>query len=345
MFSLLKKSPFRKVSLNSFSLCLKINKISFHKKKVFFKENLKLKNKEYSHKEIIIITITTNFKIFKLEVAPLPHYQECNQENKLQEYFFYLRKWRQGIEKKTLQITDKNLFSIAKKWNENIPFPALQWSISSLLLKFYYFKKRKKFPVKNNFLVTNLEKYLQENLKKQNLNFSHNVYKIKVGRKKIQQEILQLKKIVTNLKQGQKIRLDGNQLWNEKQLKYFLQEMKQELNFIEYIEEPTFNYSFFKNYKNQISFAIDETFLTKNKNLKQIIKQNFSAIIIKPSFIGCLSKINNWINWAKKNQIKITISSAFETKIGHQSIFELIYFLNLQKIYHGADTYRFLEKY
>ena len=317
-----------------FSISIEIKKILFYKKKIYFKNPISLKNKKYSSKEIIIIFINTNLKRFQLEVAPLPNYQE----NQLEKYFFYLRKWKREIEKKKILINKKNFFSIAKKWTKNIPFDCLQWSISSLLLSIYYFKfYRCSFPIENNFLLLDLE-----NLPKYPIEPS--TYKIKIGRKNIKKEIFQLKKIISKLKKNQKIRLDGNQLWSEKDLFYFLKEMKEKLHFFEYIEEPIQKSNLLNSYQNQINFAIDETLLsTEFRNFKKTIKENFSAIVLKPSFIGCLSKIYEIINWAKKNKIKVTISSVFETKIGHQMIFKLIYFSNLEKNIHGADTYRFLR--
>lgn len=343
----------------NFSITVKINKISFYRKKTFFKQKINLKGKNFFAKEIIIIVIATNLKNFQLEVAPLPNYQQ----QKLERYFFYLRKWQSQIEKKTLHINDKNFFDFAKQWNYKIPFTALQWAISSFLLSLYFWNKNKFF-VKNNFLIVDLEENLEnlhlENSSKDFLQKNyHSVYKIKIGRKNIEKEILILKKIIHFFKNNfqknsfknssPKIRLDGNRLWTEKELAFFLNEMKEDLSFIEYMEEPIENYSVLHRYQNKVSnkvfFAIDESLCDKNfENFeKNILKKNFSVMVVKPSLLGCLSKIHHWIQWAEKNQIKVTISSCFESQLGHQMIFRCIYFWGLQNRYHGADTYRFLK--
>lgn len=328
-----------------------IDRIFFFKRKIFFKQKFVFKGKEIFYKEVIFIKIVTNFKVFFLEVAPLPQYQEIE----LQKYFLYLRKWRAEIEKKSFNINSKNIFKLAKQWTKIIPFPTLQWAISSLIFSFYFFFKNKNsFNVKNNILIPNLKKQCSENSSKNTLN--HPVYKIKIGREKIEQEIFYLKKIFAKLKENQKVRLDGNQLWTKQQLIFFLKEVKNDLNFIEYIEEPikinlkkklklkNFNQESLIFLNKNINFAIDESLLENEfETLKPIIKKNYSVIILKPSFIGSIEKLNEWINWAKQNQIKIIISSAFETEIGHEMIFRLITFFNLEKSYHGADTFRFLK--
>lgn len=326
-----------------------INKFFFFRKKVFFKQGFTFKGKIISSKEIILVKVVTNFKIFFLEVAPLPQYQEIE----LEKYFFYLRKWRAKIEKKKFLINSNSIFKLAKQWTKNIPFPALQWAISSLLFSFYFFLKNKNsFNVKNNILIPNLKKQCSENSSKNTLN--HPVYKIKIGRETIEQEIFYLKKIFAKLKENQKIRLDGNQLWTKDQLIFFLKEMKNQLHLVEYIEEPIkinlkqstkkLEQEDLKFLDKKVEFAIDESLLEEEiKTLKPIIKENYSVMILKPSFVGSIDKLNDWINWAKRNQIKIIISSAFETEIGHAMIFRLINFFNLENSYHGANTFRFLK--
>ena len=141
-------------------------------------------------------------------------------------------------------------------------------------------------------------------------------------------------------------RFDGNQSFDLNELLSYFQQLQKNcelplVKLIEYIEEPFKNASeshlFHQYFK--IPIAIDESLIIYKENLNLLPKK--TNLILKPSLFG-ISKSFKILGLAKKLQLKIVISSSYETS---SAISPLLYLAALSPdTYHGFDTLKFLPK-
>ena len=156
--------------------------------------------------------------------------------------------------------------------------------------------------------------------------------KIKVGRASLEEEIA----AITPLIGKYRIRLDANRAWDLKTALAFASVFAP--GSFEYIEEPLDNYEqlslFYK--ESAHSFALDET-LHSQKNIPEI--DGLVAIIIKPTLIGSLDSIYNFVKQARERSIDVVFSAAFESGIGTSAVAHLAAAWGTAGLPVGLDTY------
>lgn len=139
------------------------------------------------------------------------------------------------------------------------------------------------------------------------------------------------------------IRLDGNAQFELTQLLSFLNALEKKCgpirSFIDYIEEPFFNYHDYYLFQklSLIPYALDESLLFFQDSLDQLPKKCF--LILKPSLMG----ISKGFELIDRNPHKVIVSSTYETAT---AIRPLLYLAALNPLTaHGLDTPKFLPKH
>lgn len=164
--------------------------------------------------------------------------------------------------------------------------------------------------------------------------------KLKVARESAQQEA-RLFNQLTTLNPNLKIRLDANQAWKIVQAEQFLKQI--DTHKIDYIEEPTpchnDNVSLATQYA--FSLALDESL--QNENFSYQPHPCIKALILKPTLIGSLTKIQSYLNIANTQQLQVSISSSFESVIALTQLMHLAQTNNNTNITLGLDTLKYFK--
>lgn len=166
--------------------------------------------------------------------------------------------------------------------------------------------------------------------------------KIKVGRQDLQTEAALVRR-VRALAPEIAIRLDANRAWSLPEARQFgrmLEDCR-----IEYIEEPLRDPAGFGEFYRETSLplALDET-------LDGASPHNFlpppgtAAVILKPGVIGGFERSCRWAELARRRQLKVVVSSAFESGVGLAALANLAAVLNPDDVPCGLDTYRWLAE-
>ena len=141
--------------------------------------------------------------------------------------------------------------------------------------------------------------------------------KLKVARQDVQDD-LRLFKELSRLNPCLKIRCDANQGWSAAQASSFFKDIDNHR--LDYIEEPTAdhltNLGLAERY--QIALALDETLQDINFHYRH--KACIKALVLKPTLIGSLSRVQRFIDIAAQQQLQVHLSSSFESIIGLQQL-------------------------
>ncbi|MEH6453441.1 MAG: enolase C-terminal domain-like protein, partial [Psychromonas sp.] len=113
---------------------------------------------------------------------------------------------------------------------------------------------------------------------------------------------------------------------------------------IDYIEEPTassqLNIELAEAFN--VSIALDET-LQKSDFLYQHHKC-YKALVLKPTLIGSLQRLQYFIDIAKQHQLQVSISSSFESPLALQQLQHLaVHWSEEVAINTGLDTLKFFK--
>ncbi|MBM76003.1 MAG: hypothetical protein CMK59_11435 [Proteobacteria bacterium] len=153
--------------------------------------------------------------------------------------------------------------------------------------------------------------------------------KIKVGRSSIEKDLELISQLALQNPQST-FRLDPNGLWSLNQTCQFWSSL-QKINLehrIEYIEDPV-NTPKDLHKITEIPIALDQQIDTKWLDLPSL-----KAIIIKPSVQGGVSGVKRWQEQGRNKNIKVILSSTFETSIGIGRILQLA----TPQFFHGLGT-------
>ena len=165
--------------------------------------------------------------------------------------------------------------------------------------------------------------------------------KLKVARQEVQYDALLFKQL-SRLNPRLMIRCDANQAWSAAQAGCFFSDIDKQR--LDYIEEPTdshqVNLQLAEKY--QIALALDETLQDRDFSYQH--EACIKALVLKPTLIGSLKRIQNFIDIAAQQQLQVHISSSFESIVGLQ---QLSYLANNYKercpLSLGIDTLKYFQ--
>ncbi len=168
------------------------------------------------------------------------------------------------------------------------------------------------------------------------------VIKIKVGRKDFEEDLSLLKKVDSLYGDSIILRLDVNGKWNYKLALDRLPSLEK-FN-IEYIEDPTSNLedNLKLAKKIKVPIALDQTLPCFNETLDILQNYDIKHIVVKPSIRFGIFNTIDLINYARRQDKQIVISSAFETTLG-KSVLTFIASFTTPESVHGLDVYDMLE--
>ncbi|MGA1867346.1 MAG: o-succinylbenzoate synthase [bacterium] len=208
-----------------------------------------------------------------------------------------------------------------------------------------------------NALITSGDSHIEQECKRL-VHEGYKAIKLKVGRRKVEEELDTLKRMRNSIDENIALRLDANRAWPLETAIIF---GKAAAEFrIEYIEEPLVDYSqsaqFFK--ETNLPIAFDETLrdlctehnlnshnLHSNtlEHLNPKIFEGVKAFILKPAVLGSYEKTFAFANFAKHHSIIPVISSSFCSGVGLTAEADIAASLNESNIPVGLDTYKWLK--
>jgi O-succinylbenzoate synthase len=265
------------------------------------------------------------------------------------------------------QITDNILPILRKiKWQQDdnpyqtflsldIPelrLPSLQWGLELALLQLYsHQKKLNPYEILdgsvqsiihiNALLLGDGQKILQE--AKNRIAEGYQTLKIKVGRAPVQEEIQLIQDLREVAGAKTNIRLDANRSWSFAEAIHFGKSVSQAG--IEYIEEPLESFGHLKSFYEEtgIAVALDESlYLCDPDDCPVAAGTQF--LILKPSRLGGLKQFWRWIKLAEEKQLKVVISSTFESGISISVLIQLAGLIKPGPLAMGFDTLRWLKE-
>jgi O-succinylbenzoate synthase len=169
------------------------------------------------------------------------------------------------------------------------------------------------------------------------------VFKLKVGRNTIDNDISFTNKICSLLNSKAKLRLDVNQAWSLSEALQFFQNI--DVNKIEFIEEPLTNFNELQALfnKTNIPIALDEN-ISKISIGDDISLSFVKAAVIKPTVIGSINKSIKLIRYAENNDIIPVISDTFQSGVGLSMLITIAATIKNKNIAMGFDTYSWLKE-
>ncbi len=167
--------------------------------------------------------------------------------------------------------------------------------------------------------------------------------KIKAGRNKFNDDLECIKSISNAAGAETKLRIDVNGKWKAAEAINNLKQLEN-LN-IEYVEQPVNKLIEFKkvSFASKIPLAVDESIRTYEDAISFIESSAVKALVIKPMMLGGIITTLKIIEAAEKKNIKVIISSSFESSLG-KSLAIFAASTVKEKTAHGLDTSRFLKK-
>ncbi len=140
--------------------------------------------------------------------------------------------------------------------------------------------------------------------------------------------------LIENLRQRFQLRIDCNSAFSFEQALAVFSPF--DTDTFEYIEDPTYELTRLAEFPFPI--ALDETVL----QYQSLHVPNLYGFVLKPTVLGGKIGCAPLIDYARKNNLKIIFSSAFESGLGLLQIISLAKQFNLVHEPLGLDTYRFL---
>ena len=165
--------------------------------------------------------------------------------------------------------------------------------------------------------------------------------KIKVGRQDIEKDQLFLEEIVGRSSGALRLRLDANRAWTMKEASLAWERFSGLP--IEYVEEPLAMPGELLSWVRSTGapVALDET--VRNVGCDALAEwAGVYAVVLKPTFIGGLTKTLRWIRSAQSCKIRPVISAAFESGVGVRALAQLAACTGNSSIAAGLDPYRWL---
>lgn len=167
--------------------------------------------------------------------------------------------------------------------------------------------------------------------------------KLKVGQGKLEEDVRRVKEVRESAGEGVALRLDANQAWSLADAIRFGNSVR-ELE-IEYIEEPLQDLTELSSFYREcgIPVALDESLLTVDPDH---FNWNFAvkAVILKPMFLGGISRILQILQYADSAGIYPVFSSIYESGLTLSFLVQLAAAFSPPGVAIGLDTYKWLKE-
>jgi len=247
----------------------------------------------------------------------------------------------QGFSHETLEQAAEQIISLLNRGCENLHsveslYPSVNFGLTSALANLSYTES----PIHLDMIPLLQGESSQLLNQYQDLNHPP-IIKLKVARQTIQDDIL-LFNALTRINPNILIRCDANQAWTITQAAYFFENINT-LN-IDYIEEPTSDHQ--RNLRlatrYNISLGLDESL--QNSKFTYQHDPKIKALVLKPTLIGSLKRLESFIKIAGQHQLQVHISSSFESIIGLQQLATLANRYNKKcQLSLGVDTLKYFN--
>ena len=284
-----------------------------------FSSPVNFNGQKLSSREGLILQLQDNNKQLSFsEIAPLPGFSKESLEQATAQIIGLLNS---GLE--NLQPRDDLYPSVNFALDcalQNIPLTAKKGQLDSV-------------PLLQGDNASVIKQYLALN--------APSLIKLKVARQKVEEDIAlfkQLNRLAPNLI----IRCDANQGWSAAQASHFFTDIDQQK--LDYIEEPTKDHQ--TNLQlaetHRIALALDETlqdisFTYQHKNC-------INALVLKPTLIGSLNRLQSFIDIAAQHLLQVHISSSFESIIALQQLTALADIYQKKcRLSLGIDTLKYFQ--
>ena len=167
--------------------------------------------------------------------------------------------------------------------------------------------------------------------------------KIKVGRQTLAKDIETIQRLTELIDNRATIRLDANRLWTLDQAIEFCKQVAP--NQIDYIEEPLADISEYPKFfdSTDMPVAYDETLVELDDVDELDHLDKIKAFILKPSLLGGLSSIGQFIDIAYENKILPVISCTFPSDLSLRSFALFAAMFGITDIPLGLDTMKWFE--
>lgn len=294
---------------------MKIQTCSFHTFEIAHTTDLK-------HKGIFIHLIDEQGRSAWGEATPLPKRSQETLEEALSQFHDILPKilnfeWTPDSYLQAIQ--EMNLFS-------SVIF-GLESALSNLLHPF------KEFALPTSALLMGSPAQILEQAQRR-FQEGFSSAKLKVSNLSFQDAA----RLIHALKDMFRLRIDVNKAWNTSDSLNFFRQFP--LDTFDYVEEPFQNSLDLDHFPHPL--AIDESY-PHSLSLQQLESlPTLKAIIYKPTLQGGMLACLPLCSWANHRNVKIVLSSSFESDLGLTQIALLAYRLNLTCPI-GIGTYHYLE--
>ena len=308
---------------------MSFSNIKYKKYNFPLKTPLQISNQIITHKEAIIIGAEDETGYIHYgEVSPLIGFSnesiyECEQE----------------LKRILNSVNSTQFIEFRDLINNYSEYPSLRFGLEQIILSstFQRLEKNESHSVNQNALVGMDSKEKTIARVSRILDDGFSTIKLKIGRKNFSDDLELIKSLNSNFNERLILRLDNNGSWNFSEARINLESLSK-FN-IEYIEQPVERSEELLKIAeiSPIPIAADESISDYNKAIEMLGSGFIKFFIIKPSIrIGLYNSIK-LIEEAKKFDVKIIVSSAFETAIGRSSLLYLASLLENNST-HGLNT-------
>ena len=163
--------------------------------------------------------------------------------------------------------------------------------------------------------------------------------KLKVGNRPVQEDVALVRSMKEALGGGVALRLDANRAWTLDEALEFARGIEGAR--VEYLEEPLSDPADLETFTRDcgVPVALDESLVGMAPEFLE--EQRYAAaVVMKPSFLGGISRMLRLAEGAASLGLRPVVSSAYETGVGTAALVALAAGLGGGEIPAGLDTYR-----
>ncbi|RMF58449.1 MAG: o-succinylbenzoate synthase, partial [Calditrichaeota bacterium] len=306
-----------------------------------FKKPLRLFTQSLEKRTVFLLRLKSDSGLEGIgEISPLPEFHPWTEDQVRNETPVFLRQWKTSALPDIQSLTQLDLLC-------RIPIaPIIRFGLDSALLSLLA-RSRSGFlsgtppRIHVNALVHPLDfdtlKKIQERISE-----GWTTFKLKVGRKPIQEESEIIRTLIRETPDTIQFRLDANRLWTPEEAITFGKSLPSDR--IEYIEEPVKDFNHLPEFYSQtgIPVALDESFHQISPNQLSFIP-GLRAIIIKPEFIGSITELARIIKKLQHMGLYAVFSSSFYSPVGSILMAYLAGMLAPPTVAHGFDGLTFFD--